>query len=105
MSERPRLRPSTKALIHQHHSGQEDPELATILLSLETILYVNHVISNEKIIFLPQSYFIRSKHILRVLQMGPALMGDPSKSLLKDRGSPMLDVRIQPTMGYTLMAA
>jgi len=31
--------------------------------------------------------------------------GDPYGGLLKDGGSPMLDVQSQPIMGYTLMVA
>jgi len=94
------------------------------LLPPEMILYVNHVISNKKIIFLlSQSYFIRSRHLFRCSESayngiypnscpskstaytGPRPDGDHSESHLKDGNSPMSDARSQPTMGLTLMAA
>ena len=74
------------------------------LLPPEMILYINHVISNKKIIFFYFNHISLVQGTFEFYVAGPALTSDPSGSLLKDGSSPTLDAQIQPTTGYTLMA-
>ena len=79
--------------------------------SLEVILRVSHITFNENIIFCylnlfyPTLIFALSITSMSTAYMGLHPDGDPSGGVLKDEGSPTLDARSQPIMGYTLMAA